>query len=292
MENVSRISPPIRHFREIVICPYLYDHHIEGKAVFPAVEALITLAQAVKISYPAAAVNTMTDAFFPRFLSILPDTKMIPVSVDVQEDSGGAIAAALLKPLKSPSANISRMVEYARVQFGRISGQLPETPFNDPEKLAGDCINVPAAAIYSDLVPFGAAYRNITGDLSVSPSGVLAYISGGNARDDDELLGSPFPFDAVLHAACVWGQRFAGIVSFPTGFGERIIYRHTAKRITYLGRVAPLERNRDTLTFNAWIYDLHGAIYEVISGIQMRDVSRGRMQPPEWIRSGCAAGRK
>jgi len=28
------------------------------------------------------------------------------------------------------------------------------------------------------------------------------------------LLGSPFPLDAAMHAACVWGQRFGGIVPF------------------------------------------------------------------------------
>ena len=287
MEIVSRINPKIRHSREIEIYPYLYDHHIEGKAVFPAAEALITLAGTVKASHPAAAINNMTDAVFPRFLTILPDTKILAVSVDTQEGADGTIAAALLKPVKSPKGNISRLVEYARVKFaGATMSQLPGTPFGDPEKLAGECINVPAAAIYSELVPFGAAYRNITGDLSVSRSGALAYISGGNTNADDELLGSPFPFDAVLHAACVWGQRFAGIVPFPIGFSDRIIYRQTIKRVTYLGRIAPADISRETLIFNAWIYDLNGAICEVISGIQMRVVSRGRMRPPEWIKKG------
>jgi hypothetical protein len=285
MEIISRINPKIRHFQEIEIYPYLYDHHIEGKAVFPAVEALITLAGAVRTSYPAAAINAMTDAVFPRFLTILPDTKIMAVSVETQEGTDGAIAAALLKQVKSSTGNISRMVEYARVKFGGVVGQLRGTPFNDPEKLAGECINVPAAAIYSELVPFGAAYRNITGDLSVSRSGALAYISGGNIKADDDLLGSPFPFDAVLHAACVWGQRYAGIVPFPTGFSDRIIYRKTEKQVTYLGRIAPADITREALLFNAWIYDLSGAVCEVISGIQMRDVSRGRMRPPEWIRS-------
>jgi hypothetical protein len=285
MEIVSRINSPIRHFREIEIYPYLYDHHIEGKAVFPAVEALIALGRAVKTSHPAAAINVMTAAFFPRFLTVLPETKILPVSVETQEGAAGAITAALLRHVKSPAGNISRLVEYARVKFGGTMGQLPETPFNDPEKLTGECINIPAAAIYTELVPFGPAYRNIIGDLSVSQSGALAYISGGDRESDDELLGSPFVFDAVLHAACAWGQRYAGIVAFPTGFGQRIIYRQTVKRIIYLGRIAPVEIGAERLSFNAWIYDVHGAICEVISGIQMRDASRGRMRPPEWIRS-------
>ena len=79
------------------------------------------------------------------------------------------------------------------------------------------------------------AYQNIVGDLSVSPEGALAYISGGDNEADENLLGSPFPLDAAMHAACVWGQRFAGIVSFPVGFEKRIIYQKTKKGDDYLG---------------------------------------------------------
>jgi hypothetical protein len=285
MEIVSRINTKIRHCREIEIYPYLYDHHIEGKTVLPAVEALMTLAGAVKSNHPRAAINSITGAVFPRFLTILPNTKSMVVSVEIQEVAAGVIAAALLTPVKSPKGNISRLVECARAKFTDLTrSQLPGAPFNDPEKLTGECINIPADTIYNELVPFGAAYRNITGDLSVSRNGALAYVSGGKTSAADELLGSPFPFDAILHAACVWGQRFAGIVPFPTGFSERIIYRKTEKKVAYLGRIVPVNTSLETLIFNAWIYDLSGAICEVISGIQMRDVSRGTRKPPVWIK--------
>ena len=285
MENVSRLTSPIRQSWSIEIYPYLFDHHLEGKTVYPAAEALILLSRAVKINFPQAAVNSMTDAYFQRFLSIPADTKTLAVFVDIEEVLEGGISAALLSSVKSPAGNISRTVEHARVKFAEIAGnQLPLHPFSALTKLEGECINVPAAAIYRELVPFGTAYQNISGDLSVSRAGALAYLSGGNTGADDDLLGSPFPFDASLHAACVWAQRFTDVVPFPVGFAKRIIYQKTQKRVTYLGRIVPVEVSRKPLVFDAWIFDLQGYVCEVITGIQMVDVSKGRMKPPNWIK--------
>ena len=132
------------------------------------------------------------------------------------------------------------------------------------EKLGGKSISVPAATIYRELVPFGRAYQNIIGDLTVSPEGALAYLSGGNVEADDSLLGSPFPLDAAMHAACVWGQRFSGMVPFPTGFEKRFIYQKTKKGDSYLGRVMPVKVDQQSLMFDAWIYGLDGVIYEAI----------------------------
>jgi hypothetical protein len=153
------------------------------------------------------------------------------------------------------------------------------------KKLEGNCISVPSTTIYRDLVPFGTAYQNIVGDLSVSPEGALAYLSGGGNEADEDLLGSPFPLDAAMHAACVWGQRFGGIVPFPTGFEKRVIYQKTKKGGAYLGRIVPVKVNHESLIFDAWIYDLDGIMFESISGIQMRDVSQGRLLPPDWIKA-------
>ena len=166
-----------------------------------------------------------------------------------------------------------------------IPAPCPAAPFRVVEKLEGKCISVPSAAIYRELVPFGTAYQNIIGDLSVSPEGALAYLSGGNYEADENLLGSPFPLDAAMHAACVWGQRFSGIVAFPAGFEKRLIYQKTKKGGGYLGRVVPVNVHQESLIFDAWIYDLNGVIYETISGIKMRDVSQGRLHPPQWIKA-------
>ena len=285
MENISRLSPAICHPWAIEIHSYLYDHHLDGKTIYPAAEALITLAKAVKVNFPQAEINSMTDAYFPRFLAIPAKTKVLEASVDIETGSERGITARLLSSVKAKTGNISRTVEHARVRFaGHAGNQLPLHPFRALAKLEGECINVPAAAIYRELVPFGDAYQNISGDLSVSRDGALAYVSGGDTEANDDFLGSPFPFDAVLHAACVWAQRFTGVVAFPVGFTARIIYKKTKKRAIYLGRIVPVAHTDRPFIFNAWIYDMQGAVCETIAGIQMQDVSRGRMKPPAWIK--------
>ncbi len=170
------------------------------------------------------------------------------------------------------------------MEFGTDDCAHGPGPFRVVEKLEGKCITIPAEKIYRELIPFGTAYQNIMGDLTVSPEGALAYLSGGNCEVDQNLLGSPFPLDATMHAACVWGQRFTGVVSLPTGFEKRFIYQKTKKRGSYLGRVVPVPINREWLTFDAWIYDSNGVIYETVHGIKMRDVTQGRLHPPQWIK--------
>jgi hypothetical protein len=285
MEIVPRLNQKIRYPWNIEVYPYLHDHHFDGKGILPAVEVLIVLARVVKINFPPINISYLHKAGFSRFLSILPDTRRLEVFVDIETTDDGVVAS-LLTSVKSKTGTISRTVEHARVEFA-AAGSAPSfvPPFRVVKKLEGDCISVPSTTIYRDLVPFGTAYQNIVGDLSVSPEGALAYVSGGGNEADEDLLGSPFPLDAAMHAACVWGQRFSGIVPFPTGFEKRIIYQKTKKGGAYLGRVVPVKVNHESLIFDAWIYDSDGIIYESISGIQMRDVTQGRLRPPQWIKA-------
>lgn len=262
------------------------DHHFEGKVILPAVETLIALANVVKLNFPQISIKCLFKAHFDRFLIILPETQRLEVFVDIENAGDDNITAALLTSIKSKKSSISRTLEHARVEFTPAgTPPCPASPFRVVEKLEGKCISVPAATIYRELVPFGTAYQNIVGDLSVSPEGALAYFSGGNYEADENLLGSPFPLDAAMHAACVWGQRFSGIVPFPTGFEKRFIYQKTKKGGSYLGRIVPVNVHQESLIFNAWIYDLNGAIYEIISGIKMRDVTQGRLHPPQWLKA-------
>jgi hypothetical protein len=87
-----------------------------------------------------------------------------------------------------------------------------------------------------------------------------------------------------MHLACVWGQRFAGIVSFPVGFEKRVIYQKTKKAEEYLGRIRPMSVTNEELIFDAWIYQ-EDVMCESIKGIKMKDVTRGRLRPPVWIRA-------
>jgi len=270
---------------EIEIFPYLRDHYFEGKAILPAVESLIILAKAVKSFYPQADIFCLSQARFPRFLSIDVKANKQAVILEISKDESGNINSALLTVVRAKTNKVKRMAEHAFVKFSQNTDCfLPASPFRDIEKLSGRCISVPSATIYRELVPFGEAYQNITGDLSVSDQGALGYISGGSAQADDATLGSPFPFDAAMHMACVWGQRFTEIVPFPIGFGKRVIRRQTKKGESYLCRVWPKDIEKQKLIFDAWIYDNDGVLCEAISSLEMRDVTQGRLRPPRWIK--------
>jgi hypothetical protein len=286
MDIVSQIDKKTSTPSEIEVSPYLRDHHFEGKVILPAVEALILLANVVKLNFPQIRIHCMFKARFPRFLFIGLETQRLTVWVDTENVGNDRMTAVLLTSIKSKQSAIRRTLEHARVEFSTDdSAPSPATPFRVGEKLEGECIRVPAAAIYRELVPFGTAYQNVLGDLTVSPEGALAYLSGGKDEADETLLGSPFPLDAAMHAACVWGQRFNGMIAFPTGFEKRFIYQKTKKGGSYLGRIVPVNVDQESLTFDAWIYDLNGVIHEAISGIQMRDVTQGRLHPPQWIKA-------
>ncbi len=284
MYILSQVNKKTRYPSEVEVSPYLRDHSLEGKVVLPSVEAVIALAHVVKLHFPQVNINCLLRASFPHFLFIAPEVQRLPVFVDIENAGNHSITAVLLTSMKSKTGAISRALEHARVEFSTDdSASCPAAPFCVVEKLEGECVSVPAATIYRELVPFGTAYQNIIGDLAVSPEGALACLSGGNYEADDNLLGSPFPLDAAIHAACVWGQRFSHVVAFPTGFEKRLIYQKTKKGGTYLGRVVPVQVGQESLVFDAWIYDLDGTIYETLSGLRMQDVSQGRLHPPQWI---------
>ncbi len=286
MDFLSQIDKKNRYASTIEVSPYLRDHSIEGKVILPAVEALIVLANVVKVHFRQIHINCLLNASFPRFLFIAPETQRLAVWVDIENGGNNHIAAALLTSIKSKKSGMSRMLEHARVEFATDdSAPRPGPPFGVFEKLEGECIRIPAENIYRELIPFGTAYQNIIGDLTLSPAGAVAYLSGGIYEADEDSLGSPFPLDATMHAACVWGQRFSDVLPFPVGIEKRFIYAKTKKGGRYLGRVTPVHIDRKWLKFDAWIYDLNGVIYEAIRGIKMQDVTQGRLHPPQWIKA-------
>jgi len=286
MDIISPVDKKTREDMEIEIFPYLRDHCFEGKAILPAVESLIILAKAVKGFYPQTDIFCLSQARFPRFLSIDANAKKQAAVLEISKDETGNISAALLTAVRAKTNKIKRMAEHAFVKFPQnTDNPSSASPFRDIEKLSGRCISVPSATIYRELVPFGEAYQNITGDLSVSDQGALGYISGGSAQADDATLGSPFPFDAIMHMACVWGQRFTQIVPFPVGFEKKVIYSRTKKNKKYLGRVFPKDIGKQKLIFDAWIYDNDGVLCEAINSLEMRDVTQGRRRPPRWIKA-------
>jgi hypothetical protein len=285
MEIISGVKKKERYPVEIKAYPYLQDHYFEGQAILPAVEALIIMATVAATNFPQINVCLQKQARFLRFLSIDPQEQIKKVFADIRPVADGSLSVTISTMSKAKTGIISRTLEHAYVEFAvSPAEEHPATPLPDWKHLGGKRFNVPASAIYRELVPFGKAFQNIVGDLSLSPEGAIAQLYGGEGEANDDIIGSPFPLDAVLHAACSWGQRYAGIVAFPVGFEKRIIYRKTKKEGKYIGRIIPGNISREPLIFDALIYDLDGIIYESVSGIQMRDVTQGRLRPPDWIK--------
>ena len=124
------------------------------------------------------------------------------------------------------------------------------------------------------------------GDVRLAAAGASAEVSGGDYPEAVGPLGSPFPFDAALHVACAWGQRYRGIVAFPVGFDRREIAVPTRAGETYRCRVVPLPDEGAALRFDILIAGGDGRPVEVIRGVAMRDISGGRRKPPAWVGEG------
>jgi hypothetical protein len=286
MEIISSVKKKERYPVEIKVYPYLQDHYFEGQTIFPAVEALIVMAKAATANFPQVNVCHQRQARFPRFLSIDPQEQTKKVFADIAKAADGTLSVAISSMAKAKTGIISRTLEHAYVEFATSPAEdHPASSSLNWNHLGGKLFNVPAAVIYRELVPFGKAYQNIVGDLAMTPAGAIAHLYGGEGETNEDIIGSPFPLDAALHAACCWGQRYISIVAFPVGFEKRIIYRKTKKERKYIGRIIPVNISRESLMFNALISDLDGIMYESVSGIQMRDVTQGRLRPPEWIKA-------
>lgn len=275
----------MRHSLEIEIDDYLYDHHFEGRCVLPAVETLILLTKVIQTQFPEVNIHCLNTARFSRFLTIPPGNQRLPVIIEADNTPNGSISARMMTLVRSKTGGISRSLEHGRVEFFPVDvtqNRVPPLPDSyDPE---GSGLLIPKELIYPGLIPFGKAYQNIIGPVSVWPGRASAPLSGGDYGKEDDRLGSPFPLDAAFHVACVWGQRFTELVLFPVGFEKRTIHRKTKKSGVYKGQVFPVGNEKNQFFFDAWIIDGQGAVCEEIRGIQMQDVSQGRLRPPLWIK--------
>lgn len=271
---------------DIPVHPYLLDHCFEGKVVLPAVEAMQVLADTVKGLRPDADITVLTDAGFDKFLYIESGITRIVAFSDIAVHENGDIAATLLTKSRSPKSAITRIKEHASLCFSLQPPELPEPPLDATSTLKGRCFKIPAEKIYCDLVPFGPAYQNIRRQLLLSEYGAIAKTAAPpdhTGAGNPECLGSPFVLDAAFHAACAWGQRYARTVAFPVKIEKRVIFKKTRPGTTYVSRILPVRIKPDLLIFDIWIYDQKGHIFEAVTGVRMRDVSAGRLKPPQWI---------
>ncbi len=286
MEHLSQITDTARLTMKIDVHPHFADHCFEGRAVLPAVEAVQVLAAAVRKFRPDTTIGWMTAARFDKFLDIKPAARQIDVQVDLAVHASGEITAGLLTRSRAPKVAITRIKKHASCCFPGTKPDAPRPPVQPRTALEGQCAEIPADVIYRELVPFGPAYHNIRDGVQLARDGARARIALPAAQADAGPvgeLGSPFALDAAFHAACVWGQRYAGIVAFPVGFEQRVVFKPTGAGQTCSCRITPVKVSPDLLVFDIHIYDRDGTLFEIASGVHMRDVSAGRLKPPGWM---------
>ncbi len=323
MESLSEPVETIAIPLVISVPAYWRDHHIGGLVVLPAVEALQTVARSRPDGLDGHS-RRQERAFFHHPLVIDPGATDIPAVHEHTRFADGRCLSRLTTLRSGRQMKFTRPMEHLSVRFApadrdvagiqffqdvpvpagvypRESGgegdtfggplQLPrEADFPadpaDSAAHAGPVFRVSADRLYEALVPFGPAYRNLKGDVLLTETCVWATVSGGGFPEAEGPLGSPFPLDAAMHAACAWGQRYRNRVVFPVGFNRREIFSPTRAGETYLCRITPLPDEGAVLCFDLRLQDLHRRPVETILGLKMREIFGGKRTPPAWVREG------
>jgi hypothetical protein len=284
LSGIRRVPWPIP------IAPALRDHVLEGQAVLPALVALGHLASAAVREAALPKPFAIHQARFDRFLPIPRESTELDTLVELAPQENDGVAAALLRRKVSARSAVSRTLVHAtallRPDTGGMAPDDAASPSPGQGPLGPEPFVVTAEALYRELVPFGPAFHNLQGDLALTPQGVRAAVrvpEGLSLVPSASPLGSPFPMDAAFHAACAWCQRYAGCVAIPVGFaGYRV------PRPIQAGEVCQCEirpRAAEALVFDIVIRDADGRLREAMQGLQMQDVSRGRLRPPGWVRA-------
>jgi hypothetical protein len=244
------------------------------------------LAAAARERFPDLDVATLADVRFDRFLYPPSDQGGIEAAAELERRENGDVTAVLVTRTRPKRTAMTRAVRHVSLRIPGSDGDggcAPMKPFALPDD-APD-LSIEPSHLYRDLVPFGPAFRNVAEPLHLWPAGAVAMVSGGpwDLATLPGPLGSPFPLDAAFHAACAWGQRYAGIVAFPVSVDRRYLFLPTRSGETYTTVVMPVETDGGRLVFDILIYDPCRRPCEFISRLVMGDVSRGRLTPPAWV---------
>lgn len=267
----------------IPVKPWFIDHHFNGQTILPAVETMLILAQSVKEHLPQCNVQVMEEANFRKFFTIPENTRELSAFVEYEQTGQDAIRARLLSRVLLKK--MSRMHVHAELTFiNTPPGKTPQ--IEDMRDSAGKTVT--AEQIYRELVPFGESYRSLKGKLHLTKGQAVGTLQPPELPPTHQVhtfLGSPFSLDGAMHAACVLGQCSLDFVPFPTGFQHRTVYSPTVPGKTCNIIVQIVSRTADELICDLSISDEDRTVYEQIKGLQMRDVSGGRIRPPRWIQS-------
>jgi len=315
---MESLSPSVRDIKiplSLPIPAYLRDHRHEGRAVLPAVEALQILARSLPGEISGCHPLLQETGEFARLLPVEEKAETLNLFHELAVLPDGRRQSRLMSLHPGRQVQLNRRMTHVSVTFSPVDereaaqGDWPAscsgatTPGPSEERAdgsssglepirditterSGAVFTIRCEDLYADLVPFGPAYHNVTGEVGLTKTGVRATVSGGGFPEAVGPLGSPFPFDAAMHMACAWGQRYHNIVSFPVGFYRREIVHPTAAGKTYLCRVFALPEEGPVLRFDVRMFDEQGRPAEIILGLRMRDISGGRLKPPAWVRRG------
>ncbi|WP_051309149.1 polyketide synthase dehydratase domain-containing protein [Desulfogranum japonicum] len=261
-----------RFEQSIRVQPWFKDHCFQGRVVLPAVETMQLLAEQVAETYTACTAQSMHDAVFAKFLVLPQAGEKVDVVVELTEPAAKTVHAKLLTRVKLKA--MTRMIEHGSVGFSTDTNA-PDP--GSPMTLPGNHFKeVDSRHIYSRLVPFGPSYQTLTGTLRLGSGWALGELQAPDfplSRERRHRLGSPFPLDGALHAACVLGQQSVDYIPFPVGFAQRIIYRPTQPGQRYTTTIHQVQSHGEELLFDIHIMDEEQKVYEAIHSVRMRDVS-------------------
>ena len=281
MTKAQPVTVPL----SIPVQPWLFDHRFEGIAILPAIEMLQHMARAVQSHLPGARVTSMQQASFDRFIRIEPACTVIEACCNLVMAKNGDIRATLTTVVKLKSTAATRVKQHATVCFAASALPVTEPPAGALDAFHIPGFEIPARRLYSELVPFGPAFQSVQDRVMLTESAAVARVQAFDHPGATGTLGSPFPLDGSLHAACAWAQRYCGIVAFPVGFDERVIVQPIAPGETVICTAIPVALHEGVVRFDIWLCDKGGALREMVKGVAMKDVSGGRLTPPAWVRS-------
>ncbi len=264
------------------IPPWFQDHRFNDRVLLPAVEAMRLLAATAQAARPELDVRIMEQGRFAKFLALPPEASGIDVMVELETDADGTVYARLLT--RTQLKTMARMTNHCQLLFVTDPAQVCREITMAAPVHAAAVLELSAEQVYRELVPFGPAYRTLYGQLIMGREWARGMLQAPDLPiPPQDPLGSPFPLDGAMHAACVHGQRLVPFVPFPVGFAVRIIHRPTLAGERYSAHVHLQSRTADELVYDLQIRDLEEQLRETVVGLRMRDVSGGRIRPPAWM---------
>ncbi len=267
---------------QVPVHPWYRDHSFDNRVIFPAVEAMQLLALTMQTAYPALDVRVMRLGRFTKFLEIPQASATLGVVVELEQEGNDRVCARLLS--KKTLKTMTRMTSHCELYFIVGPSQISHDVRMERICSSGSSREISAERVYQELVPFGPAYRSLYGQLFLDQTSAWGSLQAPELlHASPDLIGSPFPLDGAMHAACVHGQQLVDFVPFPVGFASRVIHAPTLAGERYLTQVHLQSQAADELVYDLLIVDQKEQFRETITGLRMRDVSGGRVRPPAWI---------